>query len=188
MSEYPTSPGIQQPLSIRQRWRTIVSAFDGGNEQRRQKGTFPRFDIVLQYQYLTVAEMMILWNFYLARAGMAAAFYFYCLDVEDCAGLYCGIGDGAEEIFDLPGKTTSDQAIYLAGVLQESGYTILTGGGAENSDRVEFDTHPVEGVVITCNFTGYQRIHCRFDKDDMTRERFTAALLQTGLTLVGVFP
>jgi hypothetical protein len=129
-------------------------------------------------------------------------------------GCYIGIGDGTTVTFDIPGKTTSGVTIYKDGVaLRAEGlsdillenddvlttdgtsesiimegpedYTLYSGGGAASSDRVTFTTAPAANVLITCDFTGYLRIRCRF-KEELSRSAFTAALYQTGIKLKGI--
>jgi len=67
-----------------------------------------------------------------------------------------------------------------------SGYTILTGGGEESADRVQFDTAPASGVIITATFTGDLRIKCRFKEDKLTRSNFIYRLFRTGVELYGL--
>jgi len=189
MAEFPTTPVPKFPITVKQVWNTIVTPFDSGTEQRRQKQAFPKYDIELLFDILSKTEFAALWNFYTARRGSYEAFYFYTIPAtEDFDGLYVDVGNGSTTIFDLPGKSTSAQSIYLDNVLQTTGYSILTGGGAENADRVSFTSAPTAGQVITCDFTGYQRIHCRFESDEIAKEMFSVQLYRTGLKLKGVFP
>lgn len=189
MSEaFPTSPAPMFPVIIEPVWNTIITSFDGANEQRRQKWAFAKYNVTLKFDPLTASEFQTLWAFYMARKGSFEPFYYYPIDTQTLTGLYVGTGDNATEVFDLPGKTTSAQTIYVDGVLQilTTDYVILTGGGDGSADRVDFVSPPAEGEVITCGFTGYLRIRCRFSEDRMTREWFTAALYRTGLELKGL--
>jgi hypothetical protein len=189
MSEFPTSPIPKHPYEITAVWKTIITAFDAANEQRRQKQAFAKYDVNLVYDRLTDAEIMTLWNFYQARKGAYEAFYFYTLETSGWEGLYIGTGDGTTVTFDLPGKSTSSHTIYSNGSEVDSGdYTILTGGGAGNSDRITFDVAPVSNTIITCDFTGYMRIRCRFEEDRMTKQWFEYVLFRTGLKLKGLAP
>jgi hypothetical protein len=98
------------------------------------------------------------------------------------------LGDGDEDTFDIPGKSTSSQSIYLDGALQGSGYTILTGGGVSSSDRVQFTSPPDIGVEISCSFTGLLRIRCRYAQDKLSREQFLEYMYKTGVELKGLTP
>ena len=187
MAAFPTSPVPQLPYNIDAVWKTIITAFDSGVEQRRQKQIYAKFNVTLTYNALTTAEIQTLWNFYMARNGSYESFYFYTLETADWDGLYCGTGEGTAITFDIPGKSTSSQTIYANGsAVSASDYTIVTGGGIEGSDRVTFDTAPVVNTIITCDFTGFMRIRCRFEEDKMTKSGFSAALFSTGLKLHGL--
>lgn len=188
MAEYPASPKPQLPLNLSVRFNTITSSFDSGKEQRRRKELYAKYDLDLTYNALSAADFATLWNFYNARGGSYEAFYFYTLvSTEAWTGLFVGTGDGSTVTFDIPGKSTSSQAIYVNGVVvAEADYTMVVGGGTESSDRVTFDTAPALNDIITCNFTGYMRIRCRFADDSMGKEGFGAALYRTGIKLKGL--
>jgi len=186
MALFPNTPAPSWSVVTVQRWRTIVTPFDGANERRMQKDAYPKFDMVLAYKLLSKSEIQTFWNFYNARRGAYEAFYVYALDTADYKGLFVATADGSTTTFDIPGKSTSEQSIYLNGILQSSGYSILTGGGTENSDRVEFSSAPPEGTVISCDFTGYLRNRCRFEEDSMSWEWFSVACHTTGLQLKGL--
>lgn len=187
MAEYPTSPVPQYPYELSTNWKTITSAFDSGVEQRRQKQTYPKYDVSLSYGALGEADLQTLWNFYRSMNGSLTAFYFYTIESADWDGLFVGTGNGTALTFDLPGKSTSAQVIYINGVaVDPDDYTLVVGGGTENADRVTFDTEPAVNDIITCDFTGYMRIRCRFKEDKMSKVRFEAAIYKTGLELKGL--
>ena len=187
MALFPQVPKPQYPYELTAVWKTIVSGFDSGVEQRRQKQTYAKYDVSVTYNALSGANFQTLWNFYIARKGTYEAFYFYTLETANWKGLYCRTGDGATVTFDIPGKSTSAQVIYNNGTVVPGGdYTIVTGGGVEGSDRVTFNTAPFLNAIITCDFTGYMRIRCRFEEDKMTKNGFEGVLYQTGLRLRGL--
>ena len=186
--EYPSTPKPCYPIDITPRWQTVVSPFDSGKEQRRSKQVQDLYDVVLTYDKLSLADFDTLWNFYQSCKGKYQTFYYY--DQEEnrrtWTEVYCGLGDGSTTIFDLPGKNTSGQSVFFNGALQGSGYTILTGGGAESSDRIEFTSAPLAGIIITASFTGDLRIKCRFKEDKLTRRNFIYRLYTTGIELYGL--
>ena len=188
MATFPTTPASNYPLSVEQEWKTIVTALDSGKEDRKAKWAFPKYNITMTFRILSQANIKILWDFYQARQGAYEDFYLYNPLSEVHVNMYIGTGDGATEIFDIPGKTTSAQSIYCNGVLQTvtTDYAILTGGGVSSSDRVDFVVSPTSGVVITIDFTGYQRFRVRFADDMMTKEGFNKALFSTGLRFKGL--
>jgi len=214
MSEvYPIIPVPSWPYDIKVRWNTTVSSFDGGKEQRRQKNLYPKYDVSLTYPVLTEANMQILWSFYQSKKGTYEPFYFYSLESTTWEGCYIGIGDGVTTTFDIPGRSTSNVIIYQDGVaLRAEGtsdillenddeltaedndtiiregpeeYTLYIGGGAASADRVTFATAPAANDLLTCDFTGYLRIRCRF-QEELSRSAFTAALYRTGIKLKGL--
>jgi hypothetical protein len=186
MAEFPSSTVIPSyPYELLPVWKTIVSAFDSGKEQRRQKQTYAKYDVKLKFENLTNSQMQTLWNFYIARRGSYEAFHFYTPDTADWDGLYIGVGDATKVIFDIPGKNTSTLSVYIDGAAT-SAYTALIGGGESNSDRIEFNSAPTAGQIITCDFSGYLRIRCRFKEDSMSRELFEYTLHKTSLELKGV--
>jgi hypothetical protein len=188
MALYPATPVPQYPHEISEVWKTTITAFDGTNEQRRQKQLFPKYDMNIVYNTLTTAEFELIWDFYRARRGAYDAFYVYLRDVDDFDGLGVGVGDGAEDTFDLPGKSTSSQKIYLNGVEQTvtTHYSISAGTGNEAADQVVFVTAPGANVLITCDFAGYFRNRCRFAEDKLTRTQFVLAAYSTGIQLKGL--
>jgi hypothetical protein len=195
MATFPeSSPTPLYPLIIEPEFNTLISGFDGGGEQRRKKLLFPKYNVTVEYNPLSIADAKTVWEFYMARKGASEAFYIYDFSLLPATsfnhvGEYCGIGDGSATIFDIPGKSTSSQTIYMDGVDETSNVTILTGGGESNSDRAQFDVAaPASGNIITADFTGFLRMRVRFAEDKMTREAFNYKLFQYGLKLKGLAP
>jgi hypothetical protein len=101
---------------------------------------------------------------------------------------YIGTGDGTTEIFDIPGRSTSSQTIYVDSVEQTvtTDYVILTGGGTSSSDRVDFVSPPALGAIITCDFSGYLRMRVKFAEDQMSYDLFVTTLYNVGLSMKGL--
>ncbi|MBW2647163.1 MAG: DUF2460 domain-containing protein [Deltaproteobacteria bacterium] len=182
-----------QSLTVEPEFNTLISQFDGGGEQRRSKQMYPKYNVTLSYEKLEVADARTLWEFYLARNGAQEAFYIYdfALFLEhkfNHKGQYCGTGDGTTKIFDIPGRTTTSHTIYSDGVDVTTSTSILVGGGNSDSDRVEYNTAPGEGVIITADFTGYLRIRARFAEDKLPRETFIEQIYSYGIKLKGLSP
>ncbi len=186
MAIFPDDVKLSYPLQIAPRWRTVVTSFEGGWEQRMKKEDFAVYDVTLRADRLSKADFLKVWEFYQARKGAYEAFYFYVPYTDTYKGLYVGVGDGVTTTFDLQGKSTSAQAIYLDFALQSTGYSILTGGGAESADRVQFTSPPSSGAIVSCDLTGFLRIRCRFKEDSMTKEYLANGLYRTGLELKGL--
>ncbi len=189
MSLYPIPPAPnEEDFEMVPRWLTVISKFDATTEQRKQKALFAVYDVSFSYDLVSITDEQTLWAFYMARKGSAEAFYIYDIYSWPHKALFVGWGDAATLTFDLPGKTTSAQAIYFDGVLQGSGYTIVSGGGAEGSDRVTFDTAPAAGILITCDLTGYLRARVRYKEDKLSRRSFRNMIFKGSVDLVGLPP
>jgi hypothetical protein len=188
MAEYPFPPyPSTEGFIVTPIWRTIIGETDSIKEQRKQKQSYAFYDVELSYDTLSEDEFKILWNFYMARKGAYQAFYIYDLYVEDHDVLWIGMGDGATVTFDIPGKTTTDHIIYLDGLpVNSANYSIVTGGGLENSDRVTFNSAPATGEIITIDFSGYLRMYVRFKEDKLSRNSFEYKLLKTSIQLKGL--
>ena len=193
MATFPESPVPNYPLTISQRWKTIVTGMDSGYEERTAKWLFSKYDVNVNYDTLSATEAQTLWNFYSARKGSYEAFYIYDLSLialitKAHVDQYIGTGDGTTEVFDIPGRSTSSQTIYADSVEQTltTDYVILVGGGTSSSDRVDFVTPPDTGTIITADFSGYLRMRVRFAQDNMSYELFTTTLFKTGLEMKGL--
>lgn len=186
MAKFPEDVKLSYPLQIAPRWRTVVTAFEGGWEQRMKKEDFAVFDVTIKLDKVSKSDFLKIWEFYQARKGAYEPFYFFCPYTDTYKGLYVGAGNGTTTTFDLPGKSTSAQSIYLDFALQSGGYSILSGGGGEGADRVQFSSAPASGTIISCDLTGFMRIRCRFKEDTMTKEYMANGLYRTGLELKGL--
>lgn len=192
MATYPEEPAPTYPFIIEPEWSTTVTPFTSGKEERRVRRLFAAYNVTVTYGALTQAQAQTVWDFYMARRGSYEAFYVYDLailglDSWSHDALYLGTGDGSTTTFDIPGRSTSSQKIYNAGTEVDSAdYSILTGGGSSNSDRVTFDTAPDSGDILTCDFTGALRIRARFAEDKLPRELFTYKLYRYGVQLKGL--
>lgn len=193
MATFPESnPAPQYPLVVEPELNTLISNKDGGGEQRRQKLLYPKYNVAVRYKTISPAEASTLWEFYLARKGSYEAFYIYDLVLLmgiafNHVGEYCATGDGALVVFDIPGRSTSSQIIYVDGVDETSNITILYGGGASNSDRVQFDVAaPSAGAIITVDFTGFLRMRVRFLEDKLPRTIFNYNMFRYGIKLKGL--
>ena len=192
MATFPESPAPVYPLTISPRFSTIVTGMDSGLEERTAKWLFPKYDITVRYQALSSTDAQILWNFYLARKGSYEAFYIYDLSLmalvtKAHVDQYVATGDGTTDTWDIPGRSTSSHTIYIDGTeINAANYSILTGGGASSADRIEFDTAPVLGEIVTVDFSGYLRIRARFAQDQMSSELFATSLFNIGLELRGL--
>jgi len=185
MATFPTGIPIKN-IDVIPVFNTIISSFDGGNEQRRKKWAFAKYDVNIDFHPMTKADMQTLWSFYVARQGPYEEFSIYDIVTMDHVDLYVGVGDGATMTFDLPGKSTSSQVVYVSGVEQSGNYSKSYNTGSDSSDQIVFTSAPDTGTIITCDFTGYLRIKCRFTDDTLTRQNLYGNVFQYSIKLKGV--
>ncbi len=76
METYPTSPTIQFVFTQKMGFKTLISNFENGYEQRRKKWAHGKHSFSVKYDTLTLAEVDTLYDFYVARNGSHEAFYF----------------------------------------------------------------------------------------------------------------
>jgi hypothetical protein len=193
MTAWPDDIPLVYPVIIEPEWSTLISDVDVGGEQRRQKWLFAKYNVRFKCPRLSATQMQTVWDFYAASKGAHGAFYFF--DPAPLIGittsykaLYVGYGDETTSIFDLPGKSTSNRTLYINGTTQSSGFSYLTGGGSDGSDRVSFTSAPADGDIITVDFTGRLRVRCRFRDDRLPRELFIRKLFNFGIDLKGLGP
>ena len=105
MAKYPTTPIPSYEHVTQARYKTVISIFDDGNEQRRQKWTAPQYDITLQYNAIRATAMSTIWNFFEARKGAYEAFHYYIGEAwgekQDVKGAYIAVADGTATAFTL---------------------------------------------------------------------------------------
>lgn len=108
MDTFPSYPVPVYPVKVTSQWKTLVSDFEAGKEQRRQIWTFPKRSIGLSFGALRQDGIDTLWNFYNKMRGAYEPFYFFD-PTKDADGSwhrhedeYVGRGDGSIVSFELP--------------------------------------------------------------------------------------
>ncbi len=179
---YPSTPVPSYTYTMDHQFRTVVSDFESGAEQRRLMWRFPKRTFLLLYKAvaMTDAERYVLYKFFQQRSGSYESFYFFDFTMRRFFDQYVGYGDGSTATFDLPSKTTTNDAtlkVYVAGVEKTItvDFNFVSGGGGGGSDRITFIAGhiPALGALITVDFNGYLRIKGRFKDDKLTEELFT---------------
>jgi len=194
MAKYPetTTVPIFNPLSESIKFKTMIQQFDDmGVEQRKRKWMYPRRDFSLKYKGITRDEIETLYQFYIARYGSYEAFNFFYPTGWDKAGYkneYVGRGDGETLLFNMPCRNGEQYIIMVDGVakVETTDYTWNASGGADGADQIEFNIAPTDGDVITADFTGHLKVHCRFAEDNMDFETLINRIVNTGLKLKGL--
>lgn len=189
MAAFPTFVSVPCEASIRHRmhFRVLESEFDNDVESRKLKSLYPRRDLTISYDQLTLAQARTLWQFYQARHGRFEAFSFFYPDSDTYAGEYVGTGDGSTLVFNLPSMLASSYTVYIDSIAQTAGsnYTFTSQGGADGADKVEFTTAPSIGQRITFSFTGYLKVRSRFAESYLDFEIFYNRLVTMGVGLKG---
>lgn len=191
---YPTLPGLAYKVKRVSGFKTQVHETASGREYRSALMVYPRDRYTLQYEFLrdrnATDEMRTLLGFYRSRRGAYDSFLLNDPDDNAVSAQAFGTGDGTtktfqlvrtlggfvEPVYDLNGAP----AIYKAGVLQGSGYTVSATGA------VTFTTAPAAGAVLTWTGSYYWRV--RFVKDDLELEKFMNELWSGTLELKVVKP
>lgn len=139
MEIYPSTPSPTYPLKLKSQWKTRVSDFESGTEQRVKVWAAPKRNLRLTYEVLSSADVTTVWDFYTSRQGSLEAFWFFYPNSRAWKNEYVGRGDGTTAVFDLPSKSTDSGAlvVYINGVITPA--TFLSGGGGGSSDRIQFN-------------------------------------------------
>lgn len=186
MAAFPSTPSPTFVYGLEPRWRTLITEFDSGEEQRRKKQLYAKYDISLSYYGLESTNSNTLYEFYQARNGAYEAFHFFDPLSSTHVNIYVGTGDGASTAFDVPGKQTTAHTLYVNG--SSVGATVTTASGTDGSDSFVFGTAPTSTQILTAKFTGQLRVRCRFAEDNLSRENFSKDLFQYGIKLKGLAP
>ena len=183
MEIFPEILIIAYPLPIRGQWKTDITDFKSGKEQRNKVWPFSKKRVPLNCKHLKQDEMADLWKFYQLRSGAHEAFWFVAPLADYWYNEYVGRGDDSTTIFDLPSKETEEESVEVFVDGGSTSITFLEGGGQAGADRIQFSAAPSEGAVITADFKGRLRLKARFAVDDLTKELFSLLAFSAQLEL-----
>jgi uncharacterized protein (TIGR02217 family) len=182
---YPATPIPYRTLVTSQAFKTVVSEYDYGNEQRFPLRRFSKRNFDLQYR-ISYADRNTVHSFFRARGGKYDPFWFVDFSQREWTDEYVGRGDGATQTFDLHSLRTvsASTTIYVNGT--SAPFTFASGGGQASSDRVTITTAPPSGALITSKFTGNLRIKGRFDDDALQEDLSNFRLVFLALRIVEI--
>lgn len=130
---------------------------------------YPKYDIELTFDYLSLADYQSLGGFFKSRKGKFDSFLFYDQDEGNVTSQSIGTGNGTNKDFQLVrtvGAFTEpceningSPAIYLNGVLK----TLTTDYTLGATGIVTFVSAPGAGVAVTWTGVYYWRV--RFNQD-----------------------
>jgi len=167
MEIYPSDPGPSYSYVTDHEFRTIVSDFESGAEQRRKMWRFPKrtFALIYRVMELTAAKRDAIYEFYANRKGSYEPFWFFDFIERHWVDEFVSYGDGSEPAFDLPSKDTlttylddenpsgaynglplyeeqydSVPKIYVNSALKafNTHWFFISGGGSGGADRIHF--------------------------------------------------
>lgn len=191
MAKFPTTPIPSYSQVVEVEYKTIISMFDDGSEQRRAKWDFPKTNIEVYYNALPSSSINTLWDFYRARRGSYEAFHFYLGEAESQSynesSMYVATADGASTTYPMPCKNSTITDLYVDGSSQGSSlYNVTSTDGVDDCDTLHLAFTPASGEVLTVSFDGYPKYRVRFAEDKMSKELFERSLYKTGLKLKGL--
>ncbi len=157
-------------------YSTDIVETHGGYEQRNSNWAQARAVYQVAHGVKTEAQLAALIAFFRARKGRAYGFRFKDWADYRVSGQRIGTGDGAQTQFQLvkaysSGGVTEMRsiskpvagtvAVYVAGVVQNSGVAVNTANG-----MVTFTSAPANGAAITADFQF--DVPVRFDSDHLS--------------------
>lgn len=197
MALYPSYTDINYslPRIITPVNKTLISTYDNqGAEQRKRKWLYNKWNVQLNYQYLTYQEARTLWQFFINRHGRYESFHWIDEYIDTYANVYFGTADGETTVYNLPFKDAQYKTIYANNVEWGEGedstsagdYYIDEDAAADGGDVIHFNVAPLAGYYLSCDFTGKLKIKCRFDADEMSFEQYYHRLTTVGVNLIGL--
>lgn len=184
-----TSIGYANPLIKTIRTKTLISNYEtDGEEKRRQKWLFHKWDLNLSYNYITKAEARTLWQFFVTHKGQATAFNFFDGHTSTYSKEFVAVGNASSTTFNLPFKSGTSITIYKSSTPVSSASYSIDGSGASGASRIIFSSSaiPSSGAYIKATFTGKLKVRARFADETMSFETFYNRLVTTGLDLRGL--
>lgn len=165
-------------------YNTLITRYEDGKEQRRQKWSRPKrmYSISLRGKSKTIFNQI--WNFYNSRSGAFDTFYFTNPNETPVANEVFGTGNGSTTVFTLANSPipSGTMSISVGGVAktESTHYTVNRSTGV-----ITFNTPPSGGLSVTAVSYNFSRI-VRFAEDKLGRELFSYQLYNGNLKLTEV--
>ncbi len=164
------SVGPQVGASRAIRTSTSIARTQSGLERRRVLRTIPGEELTAAWgprdDARWVAEQIA--AFFRQVGGPALPFVAFDFDYSfGHQRIYVGTGDGTTTVWNLPCRDTASSIhVYVDGVEDTNLFT-LSDDGANEREKVTFDTAPAAGKVLTASFIGQRAWECRFADDEL---------------------
>lgn len=165
-------------------WNTLVTKYEDGKEQRRQKWSSPKrsYEVVLKAK--TDVESQQVWDFYNSRKGAFETFYFENPNESPVSAELVGTGNGVNLSFNLDhyplpsgGITTLSTPSFS--YTEGDHYTLTRSSGA-----IVFNIGAAPTGDLTADYP-FCRI-VRFTEDKLSRELFNFKMYNIGIKFVEV--
>ena len=167
------------------KFKTLITEFEDGTEQRRSKWAYPLREYRLNLKWYSETNMDTIWDFYIARKGAYDTFWVLIPTEYQVTLEGIGTGNGATKAFQLdefPVNTTAATfTLYADGVAKDGS---LANNTTTEIATATFDAAPDADDPLTASYQFYFQV--RFADDDMTRSLMAYQLLHAGLKLVEV--
>jgi len=191
MTVFPSFSTIRfkAPFSEEIEFRTLIGRYGSeSSEQRKQQWLFPKRNLSIGYENITIANARTLWQFYLSRKGSYEAFNLFYSRYDTYTTEYIGTGDGSTTVFNLPCKNSSSRTVYINydSQVEDTDYTFSALGGIDGADQITFSVAPSAGGYITISFIGQLKVRCRFAEDRLSFDTFYEQLITMSLKLKGL--
>ncbi|MBI3446196.1 MAG: DUF2460 domain-containing protein [Magnetospirillum sp.] len=191
LAVFPTFPGLGFDNTRTALWSTKIQTSDSGDECRRGRYSYPKYEFGLAYEVLEENQDLVsgayetLIGFFNAHHGAELEFLF-----EDAprsgtprnqvTGQVLGVGDGATTRFQLvhnlggfiePIRDLKGSAVVRVGGIATTSFSVDATGG------IVLAAPPAAGSSVAADFAFYYR--CRFKDDQLSATEFADALWQT---------
>ncbi len=177
------------PEAVEIGFRTLISEFATGAEQRRRTRLFPRRNVPLKYNHIDPSDARTLWQFFIDRAGSWQAWNYFVYQSNSYEQEYVGTGNGTQTAWNCPSRDALSVSVYIDTAIQTEGtnYEFTARGGADGADLLTFTTPPPVGSFVTMSFTGTLKIRGVFADDRMSYETFYSRLVTIGVAIRGLY-
>lgn len=186
LTVYPSTPKPAYSYVLAHEYKTVISDFDQGLEERSQRWTFPKrtFFLIYKLQEFSTTARDSIYEFYQNRLGAYEPFWYFDLQPRKWVDQYVDMGNATETTFDLPGNSSA-ATVYINATVTTA-FSLSATSGEGGADQIIFDSPPASSAVITSDFTGYLRIKGRFKDDKLTEEITTKHLVNFSVSILEV--
>ncbi len=170
-----------------------VSFGKEAQERKKRQWDYPKRDISLKYTWISLADALTLWNFYIARGGSWETFKYFHSAINTYDKEFVTTCNGWQAVFDLPSVNSTDYTLYLDGnpltegaFFGDQDYRFGAFQGDNGEDAVGLTVIPEVGSLLTWDFTGNLVQRCRFEDDSQSFETFYNRLSKVGIKIKGL--